>query len=274
VLDLGVNITTEHTGIASIMRFVANDARHPSPAKDRVAFEVRETAHGFELFEDGIPVERLAYPIDALLRLTPRLYARAFAPYAGSRAALLFAGCARVGDNRLLLIGDEDSGRTALLARLLRAGHAVEGDWCVIARDGTVTPAARALHVDQQTLDAESLGEDRPFVQDALLRKVWHVDTGAELRSGAIDAMVVVENRSGGRSRLEEAPQYETAQDAVAALGMFGGEPSPSPSVVAARVAEACAIVNGASCRRLKLGDLDEAVTLLGRMQTPPRGVG
>jgi hypothetical protein len=86
--------------------------------------------------------------------------------------------------------------------------------------------------------------------------------------------VVVVESRGGGRSRLEEAPQYETAQDAVAALGVFPGESSPPRPIVAARVAEACAIVNGASCRRLKLGELDEAVALLERLQISRLRVG
>ena len=104
-------------------------------------------------------------------------------------------------------------------------------------------------------------------MQDALGRVVWSFDPAAagfawEIDAEPVHAVVVVESNPGGRSRLERRPRYETAQDVVAAIGTIPGERG-GPGLVGPRVAAASRLVDACSCWRLRLGDLDEASTLL-----------
>jgi hypothetical protein len=78
-----------------------------------------------------------------------------------------------------------------------------------------------------------------------------------EIRNDDIDVIVVVESNPGGRSRLERRPRHETAQEVVAAIY----------AVTGARIAAACRLVDACACRRLRLGDADEAASLLGGIE-------
>jgi hypothetical protein len=96
---------------------------------------------------------------------------------------------------------------------------------------------------------------------------MWSLDPtaagfGWELPNAPVEGILVVESNSGGRSRLEQRPHYETAQELVAALGSVPGEQRES-SLTAARVAALCRLADQSACRRLALGDLETASQLV-----------
>lgn len=238
-------------------------ARYERPVSRSVEYAVTPSAGGFTVSEDGAVLTTQPYPIDVLVVLEARMYARAFARL-GSAAAVLGAACVGVEGGRLLLVGDVDVFHSGLLLALLRDGAAVEGDWCVVVEDGLVTTVAQALRIHEDALrtlpDVAALVEGRPFVQDALGRVLWSFDPTSvglawRLPTAPVEGIVVVESNLGGRSRLEPRPRFETAQEVVPALD--------TSTVSAARIATVCALVDSCSCWRLRLGGLEEGARLL-----------
>jgi len=270
-----VTVATDDESVAKTLGPLRQSARHPFPPSRSVEYTVTQNGRGFDVDEDGKLLTHAPYPIDVLMLLDRRVYLPALAPYAGTAAALLGAACAQIGETRLLLVGDRDVAGTALLLKLLTGGAVVEGDWYTLLADDVVTTVARSLRVSQDVVaaapEAARLVDGQPFVQDALGRVVWSFDPTTrgltwEIGRGAVDAIVVVESNPGGRSRLERRPRHEAAQDVVAAIDVIPGE-QVRPQIVAARIAAACRLVDACSCWRLRLGDLDEAAALLGRIE-------
>jgi hypothetical protein len=273
ILDLQVTVRAEHPGVAETLRMLEQSAHHRFAPARSVEYVVAAGGEGFDVREDGSLIATVPYPIDVLMLLDGHVYAPALAPHAGGAAALLHGACVRVGGTRALLVGERDARWSALLVKLLLDGAAVEGDWYVLLDGGLVTTVARTLRLQEEVPDAlpeaAALVAGRPFVQDALGRVVWSFDPAAagfawEIGTEPVEAIVVVESNPGGRSRLERRPRYETAQDVVAAVGALPGDRSGA-GLAGARVAAAVALVDACSCRRLRLGDLDEASQLLQR---------
>lgn len=269
-----MTIAADDEGVAKTLAVLRQSAHHAFPPARSVAYAVEADARGFDITEDGRLLTRAPYPIDVLMVLDGHVYAPALAPYAGTNATLLNAACVRVaGGARLLLVGDRDVPRSALLLELLIAGAAVEGDWYVLLHDGLVTTLARSLRLQQEVADllpeAAPLLAEQPYVQDALGRVVWSLDPAAagyrwEIAADPVDAVVVVESNPGGHSRLERRPRHETAQEVVAAIGSVPGERG---APVGERIAAACRLVDACSCWRLRLGDLETAVSLLASIE-------
>lgn len=273
ILDVQVTVAVDDEGVAKTLAVLRQSAQHAFPPSRSVEYSVTANGRDFVVAEDGELLARAPYPIDVLMVLDGHVYAPALAPYAGTAATLLAAACVRVGGARILLVGERDAGRSALLLQLLRAGAAVEGDWYVLLEDGLVTTVARTLRVQQDVLDllpgAEALVAGLPFVQDALGRVVWSFDPAAagfpwRIERERVDAVVVVESNPGGRSRLEQRPRHETAQDVVAAIGSVPGERG---APVGERIAAACRLVDACACWRLRLGGLEEAVSRLATIE-------
>ena len=271
ILDLEVVVRTEDPRIAKTLDIVRQTARHRFPAARSIEYEITAVDGGFEITEEGALLATAPYPIDVLMVVDGHVYAPALAPYVGAPAALLYATCARVGGTRLLLVGDRDARRAALLLQLLFDGAAVEGDWHVLLHEGLVTTVARAFRLAQESVDAlpeaAALVAGRPFVRDGLGRVIWSFDPAAagfewELDSEPVDAIVVVESNPGGRSRLEPRPRYETAQEVVAAVAAIPGEYGETVPV-GPRLAAVSQFVDACSCWRLRLGDLGEASGVL-----------
>lgn len=273
ILDLEVVVRTEDAHIEQTLEVLRQTAHHRLLPARSIDYEIVAVAGGFEIVEDGSLLATAPYPIDVLMVLDGHVYAPALAPYAGTPAVLLHGACVRIGGTRLLLVGDRDPRRTALLLQMLSDGAGVEGDWHVLLDVGLVTTVARTFRLAQETVDAlpeaAALVAGRPFVRDALGRVIWSFDPAAvgfawELDTGPVEAVVVVESNPGGRSRLESRPRYETAQEVVAAVAAIPGEYGEAVPV-GPRLAAVSRLVDACSCWRLRLGDLAEASTLLRR---------
>lgn len=271
ILDLEVVLRTEDARIARTLEVVRQTARHGFPAARSIDYEITAVDGGFEIAEDGSLLATAPYPIDVLMVVDGHVYAPALAPYVGTPAALLHGACVRVGGSRLLLVGDRDPRRAALLLKLLSDGAAVEGDWHVLLDEGLVTTVARTFRLAQEAVDAlpeaAPLVAGRAFVRDALGRVIWSFDPAAagfpwELDAGPVDAIVVVESNPGGRSRLEPRPRYETAQEVVTDVAAIPGEVGDAVPV-GPRLAAVSRLVDACSCWRLRLGDLGEASSAL-----------
>lgn len=271
ILDLEVVVRTEDARIAKTLDIVRQTARHRFPTARSIEYEITAVDGGFEITEEGSRLVTAPYPIDVLMVVDGHVYAPALAPYVGTPAALLYASCVRVGGTRLLLVGDRDPRRAALLLQLLTDGAAVEGDWHVLLDEGLVTTVARTFRLAQEAVDvlpgAAALVAGRPFVRDGLGRVIWSLDPAAagfdwELDAEPVEAIVVVESNPGGRSRLEPRPRYETAQEVVAAVAAIPGEVGDAVPV-GPRLAAVSRLVDACSCWRLRLGDLGEASRLL-----------
>lgn len=257
--------------VARTLAFLTQSAHYRFPPSQAARYEVVQRDGEFDVIENDILLASVPYPIDVLMLLDSQIYAPALAPFADTHAALLRGACVRIGETRLLFVGDNDARRTALLLRLLMEGAAVEGNWYVVLRDGSLTTVARSLRLSQEVVDelpaAAALVEGRPYVQDAVGSFIWNFEpvssSGAwELDSEPVQAVVSVESNPGGRSRLESRPHYEVAQEVIASIAAFPADRHGS-GLVGARIAAASTLVDSSSCWRLRLGDLDASSTLL-----------
>jgi hypothetical protein len=138
----------------STLAVLEQAARHDVSPTHTARYDATWDGRAFEVSEDGALLSRQPYPIDVLMVLEAQIYARALAPFAQTPAALVRAACIRVDGGRLLLVGDHDARRTALLLALLRDGAAVEGDWTVVVDGPSVRTVARPLRVQEEALES------------------------------------------------------------------------------------------------------------------------
>jgi hypothetical protein len=184
---------------------------------------------------------------------------RRFPDHALARGAVL-----RDGPARVLLVGEPRCGLTSLALRLLHGGAVVEGDqFALLGADG-LTPLPRRLKLSD---DAGALLPELAAVLsrlpavpsgDGMIRGYDPVAHGFawEIRSGGIDACVVVEPNYGGDSRLVAIGETETVRRVIARC-------SPPATGGGRWLADVVKLVGGTRCWRLQLGGLEPVVMML-----------
>lgn len=195
----------EDPRLAATLRYLANGAVQAIPVQHEQRYEVRGLGP-YELHQDGDRVAALTTPDDVLYVLYGRAYGRALEPYLDHGWTQLHGGVVRVGDARVLFVGDKGAGKTTLALRLLFDGHGVEGDELVLTREGLALPLPRNLHVKEGSralvpeLRAhwDAMPRTRTDAGD-VIRALDPTQLGLtwELRSGPIDVAVVLERGHG-----------------------------------------------------------------------------
>jgi HPr kinase/phosphorylase len=173
----------------------------------------------------------------------------------------LHAAVVDIAGQRILLAGHSGSGKSTLAAALLLAGLNVSSDEAAFVRDGMAIPLPRRFHLRPTTL------EHLPDLTAAdLLRlpyepPIWSLDPAAlngswRIEPAPVRHVVLLDPVHCGPSELSSV---DTAT-AVAELAREAVPYSPRRNVV---VRELATLLATASCHRLRLGALDQAIECL-----------
>lgn len=256
-------VVTDSEPVASWLGGIGPSAVQDYPVSRRHRLEVRRQADGYQVREDGEEGSVQRTPEGAGAHVAGRLHALAFAALADS--TLVHAGSAVWHGRRLLVVGHGRSGKSTLMARLLYEGFNVEGDEMVVLREGRVVAYPRRFGIRRPTLTLvpqlaalapELAGGPGPHGPDG-----YHVlaldpaDLGLawRIRSGPVDAVLVLERSPGGPSSLIPCPRYLMVQRIMS-------QSTPPGRGHGAWIRDVCATVERATCHTLVLGDLDSAV--------------
>ena len=225
----------------------------------------RQGAGGYTLFLDGAKV---------LDTSTPEAMCHVLLGHVNQEAVrqtpthvILHASAAEHRGRALLFPARSESGKTTLVAGLVRAGFGYFTDEAAAIDPGSlvVEPYPKALSIDPGSWPL--FPELEPAVPAALRHFVgaqWHVDPcaiRADARASAARPTIVVAPRfvPGARTRLEPLSRA----DALVLLveGAFNVR-----SHGGGGVETLAAILRMSVCRRLLMGDLHEAVRLVGQL--------
>ena len=210
LLSHEVEITAEDPRLRPSLEYLAVDADQPLPVRWRQRYDVVGTGP-YEVRQDGDLADTVATVDDVLYVVYARCYGRAREPFLAAGWAALHGAVVRIGDQRVLLVGDKGVGKTTLALRLLFDGHPLEGDEAVLVRDGVAMPLARNLHVKPGSVDLvpelregwddlPSIGtDDGDRIRAVSPRRAG---LGWEIQAAPVDLAVVLEAAHG------EAPQH------------------------------------------------------------------
>lgn len=256
LLPVAVRVSGDDADVRRELEFVAQDAVQPGAPERTVTFTVRRGGDGFAIEQDGraLDEERHAVGVmDAIFRAAHQAAFAALGPVLVLRGAV-----GTVGTTRVLAVGEARSGLTALAIRLLQRGAAMEGDALCVVRDGEVTAFPRAFQlrngIERALPDlAAGLG-DLPRLEGQAGARIWawrpdRAGFSWEIRREPVAAVLVVEAGHGGETRLVDLPRYRAAQHLVQSVLS-----SPSGSGAISALAR---LADGATCRRLVLGDAE-----------------
>ncbi len=159
--------------------------------------------------------------------LDGRLFEQAMEDYPG--APVIRAACLRRQGRRMLLLGPNRVGTTALVLRLMLAGAAVEGDAHVFALAGGVIARPRGLRVNAG--DVPRVPEiarevlSAPFHEDGRGGRAYNLDPRTlgrpwEIRHGPVDVVVLLRSNLGGRSSIRPIGPTTVVREAMSACVM------------------------------------------------------
>jgi hypothetical protein len=262
VLKLGVEIRSSDPDVLSAIEFVANDARQPEPATEHVTFSIQSGQHEHVVSVDGQVIDRAPSAAAVAETLFTQIQTRAlrlFPHHALVRGAVL-----RDRGTRALLVGEPGAGITSLVVRMLHSGAAVEGDaFALLGADG-VTPLPRRFMLRHGT---EAVLPEFAGTLDSLpsapsgLSVVWGYDPARagfewDIQRGAIAACVAIDPSHGADSRLLPLSATDAVRRVVARC-------SPPAEGGGSWLREVVRLLSAASCWRLVLGRLEDAVPAL-----------
>ena len=229
-------------------------ARQGYPVTRLHRFDVRRSADGYRIEEDGL-AESLEPTLEsACYALTSRIHAMALA--ALPEFTKVHAGCATWRGRRLIAVGPPEAGKTTLMTRLVYEGFAVHGDEMVLLKDGLALPYPRRFGVRTPTLAlvpqlaAVPRGANPRVTDPAALGFDWVIEPAP------VAAVFYLVPNHGGRTSLDPCPKHLMAHRVMSqSTGPETGR--------RAWIRDVCVMLDLASSYTLTLGDLDEAVNVV-----------
>jgi len=177
-------------------------------------------------------------------------------------APILHAATVVVEGARIILVAQKAVGKSTLTARLLAEGFVIEGDEHVVVFGRSVIARPRTMRIKQGTIGLiPALREiilASPTIRDWDGRLIYSVQPALpgrrwRIEQGNVKAIVTLEQNHGGHSIMTRLDQNEALRLAISMSFL----PETGKAMAAARLR---ALIQGASCYRLALGDLDNAV--------------
>lgn len=266
VLRLDVEIAAEpETTLRMGLDYLTHSAVQPFGATSSARYDARLLTHGsWTIARDGRLRRRAPGAASAVDALYAIVNADALALW--PRAPMVRGAVGTLRGRRFLMIGEPRAGVTSFAIRLMFGGASMEGDAFALLDDNGLIALPRrfALRTGARELlpEVAELLDGLPWLPDGADGRIWGLDPAEagfrwELGQGPIHVCVVVEPNHGGRSRIFREAHHEMAR-------LLMERCSPPPDRGSTWIARAAALVNGASCWRMQLGDLDEAVAALG----------
>jgi hypothetical protein len=264
-------VSTDAEPVVHWLDRVRASAVQDHPVSRRHRFDVRREADGYRVREDGEDRGVVESAAAAGALVEGRLHGLAFGALAD--CTKVHAGCATWRSRRFLVVGAGRAGKTTLMTRLLFEGFGVEGDEMVILRDGRAVPYPRRFGIRRRTLAlVPEVATLVPHVRPARVdeRDGYHIlaldpaELGVPWRigSGPVDAVFVLDGRHDAGTRVSVCPDHVMIQRMMA-------QSTPPGGGRGTWVRDICAVVRGAACYILVVGDLDSAVsTLRNRLES------
>jgi hypothetical protein len=216
---------------------------------------------GYTVFDNDDVLAAVASPREVLDEVFARAHRRAFELASLSGWVRFHGAVVRVGDQRVVVVGDSGAGKTTLTVSLLVAGHHVETDESFVTREGSVLAVPRRFHVKPGTRarvpEAAWLDHAPVLDGDPPLSVVDPTEHGFEwtLAGGPVDRVVLLERAEG--------PSSVAAVGASVAVQVLIDQSFPVAESRALVVRRAVELVRGATTRRVVNGDDGHALDLL-----------
>lgn len=264
LLSCRVEIRYAWAGFEAVFRCLATRVSQPVPVRRTFHYEVRGSSP-FEIREDGDLLGNVTAPDDVLAIVYARAYRRTIERFILAGWVVLHGVVAVVGGRRVLILGHKGAGKTTLAARLLYAGHAVEGDELALERDAVVLAMPRLLHlkpgIERHVPELRSIVANLPkrSMGEAAIIALDPTALGFDWRISArpVDAVVWISANHGGATALERRPPFEAIRRIIEGVPGWGEPPG-------ALVATAARLGRSGGCE-LTLGDPHEGVRFLER---------
>jgi len=218
-----------------------------------VRLGVHRDPHGYRVTDRGDDLATVPDARGVLDTVFARVHRRAFELAALSGWVRLHGVVLRVGERRLVVVGDSGAGKTTLAVAALVAGHEVEGDESLLVRAGQVVAVPRRFHVKPGTAEvvpraagwlaaAPLLEGDPPLrlLDPTEVGRPWHLPVAR------VDDVVLL-RRAGGPSRREGASATEVAPEVMA-------QTFPTVESRAAVVREVSGLLRDVTVHRLVAG--------------------
>lgn len=260
-------------GVRALIDYVRAPAAHDLPQLEQLDYEIFGGRSGLSLMENGRVVARSLSGRSAVDTLYRRSHERVFALLAADGWIRLHGGLFDLDGRRHLLSGPSEAGKSTLLAHVLVLGAEVSGDEWVLWRDGVAWAFPRRMHLGPATpdliptlapvwdqLDRFPLpdGELSRALDPTVLGRPWRVT------EAPIDAVISLEPRNEGPSRLAPLPASETVRRLVDQA--FADSTNASKGQRGPLVADICQLVNDASCWSLTANQLPDIEAMLKGM--------
>lgn len=219
LLASGFDIATDSAAVASALAFIIPAAKQDLPLIGTHRYEVRRSGERYEIAEDGVGVDHERCPEFVMHWISRRTKRIALETWGDS--VMVHGGLGLHRGRRFLLAGARFAGKTTLMARLLYAGAAVEGDEMVLLRDGAATAFPRPFHMREDSLallpELADRMADTPYLVDERDRRIYGFDPAKagfdwRIRSGPLDSIFFLEQNHGGQTRLVPMPKVEMVQ--------------------------------------------------------------
>jgi hypothetical protein len=146
LLSCWVNIQYEDPALHRTFRYLVERARQSFEVRKSLTYEVRGTGP-YDILEEGDALDRVLTRADVLHVVYYRVYRRILERFVLAGWITLHAALATINGRRTMILGHKGVGKTTLAARLLFAGHAVEGDEMALVRNGLALALPRAFHL-------------------------------------------------------------------------------------------------------------------------------
>jgi hypothetical protein len=249
--------------VLDALDYLTQRAAHAFAPKRAMSYVVESTDAGFSVIEEGdvLSVEADANAVlDAVYR---RVHQRAFELASLLGWVRVHAALATLTGGRVLAVGPSGVGKTTLASRLLFDGRRVHGDESVVLRNGRAIAVARPFHlkpgIDHHVPELRPLWSSLPCLQgDPPIRAFDPSEAGFSwtIDDGPVHHVVLLERGDGHRSALEP-------MGATAAMPLLVNEVFRNQEPTRAVMAEVAAVLESATCWRLRIVDPAAAADLL-----------
>jgi hypothetical protein len=257
VLRVSFEIVTADPEIERTVRFLAQSAAQPQPARTTVFFEVRRREHAYEISRNGCLEDVQFDPVRVLETLARRVQHDALEAW--PEAAVLRAVTGERHGERFILVGDTHADRARVALELIGRGADIQGDdLTILHEDGMVTAYPRPLRVYGENAPLPVHAPPRaelPFLGARLSTRIWALDlalTGIDWRitTAPCDTVILLEINYGGQTRITEVPHREMARILMSWCDPLAGALSAIRMIAR--------LLDGAQCCRLRLGSFGD----------------
>ncbi|MFK7828751.1 MAG: hypothetical protein AB8B57_03120 [Congregibacter sp.] len=146
MLSHRIDIRFQDPALISWLDYLSVSADQPFQTAGTLKYRVLGQ-QPWAIYEEGDLLEYAHSDEDVLYLIYRRVYQRIAEPFIRAGWVMLHAGLVSVNGQRMILMGDKGAGKTTLVNRLMLAGHTIEGDESILARDRFVTAVPRQLHL-------------------------------------------------------------------------------------------------------------------------------